>query len=130
VRVKNLPCFLTGQGDFTRLLLQGPIHGRLEGKGVRERLFRPGFLTRFPDDVIEGERGRHKQLRRFLPFREVALRQRPQGSDAAGVDVLDARTVAPVLAEDPIGQGTRGMGEDARFLSFKPLRAEVSCKGL
>jgi hypothetical protein len=73
---------------------------------------------------------RHKQLRRFLRFREAALRQRPRGSDAAGVDVLDARTIAPVLVEDSIGQATRGMDEDARFLSFEPLRAQVSCKGL
>jgi hypothetical protein len=38
----------------------------------------------------EGAHGRHKRLHRFLRFRQAALRQRPQGSDAVGVDVLKA----------------------------------------
>ncbi len=33
-RQSALPWFLTGQGDFTRLLIQRPIHGRLEGNRV------------------------------------------------------------------------------------------------
>src|SRR5260370_10586595 len=44
---ERLPWFLTGQGNCTRLLLQRPAHGRLEGNSVRERLFRPAFLARF-----------------------------------------------------------------------------------
>ena len=86
--------------------------------------------------MIEGAHGWHKQLRRFLHqqrflrSREAALRQWPRGSDAAGVDVLDARAVAPVLVEDPIGQGARGIDEDARLLPFQPLRPEVPRKGL
>src|SRR6266568_3183812 len=86
--------------------------------------------------MIENAQGRHKQLRRFLHqqrllrFREAALRQWPWGSNASGVDVLDARAVAPVLVEYPIGQRARGMDEDARLLPFQPLRPEVPRKGL
>jgi hypothetical protein len=51
--------------DLTRLLIQRLIHGRLEGNRVRERLFRPGFLARFADDVMKEVselRTRHKKL--------------------------------------------------------------------
>jgi hypothetical protein len=86
--------------------------------------------------MIEGTQGRHKQLRRFLHhqrfprFREAALHQWPRRSNAASVDVLDARAVAPVLVEDAIGQRARGIDASARFLSFQPLRPEVFFKGL
>src|SRR5205807_8905578 len=124
------------QGYGTRLFIQRPIGGRLEGNRVGQGLFRPRLLARLADDRVEGAHGWHEQLRRFLHQqrflrpREAAPRQWPRGSDAPCVDILDARPVAPVLVEDAIGQGARGVEEDARLLPFEPLRAEVVRKSI